>query len=111
MLTRDRDVLKRRIVTRGYCVRRDRPPEQLGEVIARFDLRDRVAPFTRCPRCNGLLEDVDKAEIIDRLEPLTRRHYERFRRCRDCDQVYWRGSHVAPIERLIERARRDPVRA
>lgn len=103
LLTRDRDVLKRRIVTRGYWVRHDRPRDQLPEVIARFDLYHALAPFTRCPRCNGLLEDVDKAAIVDRLEPLTRRHYDRFRICADCGQIYWRGSHVQRIERLIEK--------
>lgn len=102
LLTRDRDVLKRRIVTRGYWVRHDRPRDQLAEVIARFDLYHAIAPFTRCPRCNGLLEDVDKADIAHRLEPGTRRHYERFRICGDCGQLYWRGSHVQRIERLIE---------
>jgi sulfur carrier protein ThiS len=62
LLTRDRDVLKRRIVTHGYFVRSDRPRTQVGEVLRRFDLHDDVAPFTRCSRCNGPLHDIDKAQ-------------------------------------------------
>ena len=105
LLTRDRDVLKRRIVTHGYFVRHDLPREQLAEVCNRFDLHDAIAPFTRCSRCNGRLRDVDKHDIVDRLEPLTRRHYDRFRMCTDCGRVYWHGSHVQHIERLIDAVR------
>jgi len=103
LLTRDRNLLKRRIVTHGYCVRHDDPREQLAEVFRRFDLTGAAQPFTRCARCNGLLEDVDKSEIAHRLQPLTRKHYEEFRRCTGCGHVYWRGSHVASmLERITE---------
>lgn len=101
LLTRDRDVLKRRIVTHGYFVRSDDPGRQLVEVFRRFDLESSIAPFTRCSRCNGLLQDVDKDSIEHRLEPLTRRYYEQFRICADCGQIYWRGSHVERIEDLL----------
>ncbi|MDZ7829654.1 MAG: Mut7-C RNAse domain-containing protein [Halofilum sp. (in: g-proteobacteria)] len=105
LLTRDRDVLKRRIVTHGCFVRSDRPREQLGEVLRRFDLHDQVTPFTRCSRCNGLLRDIDKAGIEYRLEPLTRRYYQHFRICTACGRLYWEGSHVPHIERLLARIR------
>ena len=101
LLTRDRDVLKRRVVTHGYFVRNDRPRRQLAEVFARFDLYDAVAPMTRCSRCNGLLHAVDKDEIEHRLRPLTRHYYDEFRMCGDCGRIYWHGSHVQHIERLL----------
>ena len=105
LLTRDRNLLKRRIITHGYCVRHDDPREQLAEVFRRFDLAGMVEPFTRCARCNGLLEDVDKAEIEDRLEPLTREYYDVFRRCTECGHIYWRGSHIAAIQKRIAELR------
>ena len=48
LLTRDRALLKRRAITRGLFVRSDHPQEQTLEVIRRLDLRQRLAPFTRC---------------------------------------------------------------
>lgn len=104
LLTRDRRLLRRRIITHGYCVRHDRPRDQLPEVLTRFQLHGLAAPFTRCARCNGPLHDVDKAAIADRLEPLTRRHFDSFRMCGCCGHIYWRGSHVERIERLIRGA-------
>ena len=105
LLTRDRDVLKRRIVTHGYWIRSDAPRDQLAEVFRRFDLPGAAAPFTRCARCNGPLRDVAKAEIEHRLEPLTRRYYDAFRICTGCGRVYWRGTHIERMEWLLEAIR------
>ncbi len=101
LLTRDRGLLKRRAVSHGYFVRSDDPERQLAEVVRHFDLAGSIAPLTRCPRCNAPLELVAKAEILDRLLPKTRAHYDEFRRCPSCGQIYWRGSHYTRIERLI----------
>ena len=102
LLTRDRGLLKRRAVTHGMFVHSDDPDEQTVEVIRRLDLGERLAPLTRCVRCNGELVAVGKDEVIDRLEPLTRRYYDDFVRCADCGRIYWPGSHHAKLLRLVE---------
>lgn len=105
VLTRDRGLLKRRDVTHGLFVRSDRPVDQAVEVVRRLDLAGRLAPFTRCLRCGGDLVPVPKDEVLDRLEPLTRRHYDEFRRCTGCGQVYWRGSHHEHLSELVGQMR------
>jgi len=102
VLTRDRALLQRRIITRGYFVREVRPRWQVKEVLARFDLYRLVSPFKRCIHCNGILQAVDKQAIEDRLEPKTRQYFESFMRCSLCGQLYWQGSHHARSLRLIE---------
>jgi len=64
ILTRDTNLLKRRTVTHGYWVRATDPIDQAREVLQRFDLREQVLPFSRCLRCNGRLQPVDKEEIL-----------------------------------------------
>lgn len=103
LLTRDRGLLKRNLVRRGYCIRTHQPREQVLEVINRFNLKTLVKPFQRCPRCNGLLESVNKTEILDRLEPLTRLYYDEFDRCTQCRQIYWKGSHYERMLPFIEK--------
>ncbi len=103
LLTRDRGLLKRRIVRRGYSVRATDPWAQLEEVIKRFNLYDLLAPFSRCAACNGLLHGVEKALIFDELPAKTAQHYDEFRRCSNCGRLYWRGSHYEQIDRLVER--------
>jgi uncharacterized protein with PIN domain len=103
LLTRDRGLLKRRAITHGLLVRSQQPEEQTLEVIRRLDLRERLAPLTRCLRCNGELVTVPKDEVIDRLEALTRRYYDEFSRCTNCGQIYWAGSHHARLVGLVTR--------
>lgn len=93
LLTRDRKLLMRNVVQSGYLPRSDQAAEQLEEVMKRFDLFDSVQPYTRCINCNGILDSVPKEEIIDQLEPLTKKYFNDFSRCPDCGKIYWRGSH------------------
>jgi uncharacterized protein len=103
LLTRDRGLLKRSLVTYGYHVWATDPERQLEEVLARFNLHGAIAPFSRCLRCNSRLEPVPKAEIVDRLEPKTKRYYDEFAICRACDRIFWKGSHHDHMHRIVER--------
>ncbi len=103
LLTRDRGLLKRRMVTHGCYVRETDPERQVAALLRRFDLYRAAAPFCRCLRCNGLLEAVPKEAVLDRLQPKTRQYYDEFSRCRACDRVYWRGSHHERMARFVER--------
>lgn len=107
LLTRDRRLLMHTIVKIGYCPRSQNADEQTVEVIRRFNLLDSLAPFTRCVRCNAPVRNVSKAEIIERLEPLTKIYYEQFRRCTGCGQLYWAGSHFSKLQKRLERIRAD----
>ncbi len=102
LLTRDRGLLRRAAVVRGRWMRSDRPSEQLDEVVARYGLAASARPFSRCIRCGARLETVRREDVLDRLEPLTRRYFREFARCPGCGRVYWAGSHHARMSRLIE---------
>jgi uncharacterized protein len=105
LLTRDRRLLMHAIVQTGYCPRSQNADEQTIEVIQRFDLVGSIAPFTRCLRCNASLQNVAKADVIEKLEPLTKTYYEEFRRCTGCGQIYWAGSHFSELQRRLEKIR------
>lgn len=102
ILTHDLGILKNKLVTHGYWIRSQLPGEQLKEVLARFDLKNLIRPFTRCIECNGVLAEVPKNEIIDRLLAKTRQYYEDYKKCPDCDRVYWEGSHFDKMKINIE---------
>lgn len=105
LLTRDRGLLKRNLVSHGYCIRSTDPEKQLIEVIRRFDLLESMRPFSRCLLCNNPIKPIEKAQIIDRLQSNTKRYYDEFHICSGCNQIYWRGSHYQRMERLLERVR------
>ena len=102
LLTRDVGLLKRREVQAGYCVRSQKPHEQLREVARRFALQPHFTPFQRCMECNAPLDPVSKAEISHLLPPHTRETKSEFSQCRHCRKIYWRGSHHARMLGWIE---------
>lgn len=105
LLTRDKRLLMRNQVARGYWLRSKVPRRQLEEVVHRYRLAGAIRPFQRCMRCNEPLLPVKKEVILDRLEPLTRRYFDEFHLCPACDKVYWKGSHYERMRLLIEQVR------
>lgn len=103
ILTRDGGLLKRRDVTHGYLVRSQKPTEQAAEVLRRFDLAGRIAPFLRCTACNGIIEGVPREAVEAKLEPGTRAAFDEFFRCRECGRIYWKGSHYEAMQEKIDR--------
>jgi len=101
LLTRDRQLLKRRAVLQGYWVRSVNPVAQAQEVVGRFDLHNQVQPFTRCLSCNGLLQAVDKAEVLHQVPPRVARWREDYYRCTSCGKLYWQGTHFPRLEASV----------
>jgi uncharacterized protein len=102
LLTRDRRLLMHRVVQTGYYPRSQHSIEQTAEVIKRFSLTQKLAPFQRCLQCNERLNPVPKEAVLEKLEPLTRLYYHEFRRCPKCGQIYWRGSHFDRLQKRVE---------
>lgn len=103
LLTRDRGLLKRGIVDHGYWVRSDDPLEQAREVVRRFDLADKARPFSLCLSCGGELQPVDKESVLPRIPPRVRAWRDEFLLCRQCNKLYWRGTHHARLTSTVER--------
>ena len=97
LLTRDHLLSQTRAVPVYFVVARD-VREQIVEVVRALGLAPDAAKFfTRCTLCNASLESVEESTIADRVPPKVRDRHVHFVRCVDCDQVYWRGSHVDRI--------------
>lgn len=105
LLTRDVELLKHGSLTHGYCVRATDPREQVTEIIRRFRLGRRLAPFSRCMACNGELAPVAKKDVAHRLLPETRSHVDDFVMCGSCGKVYWQGAHHPELSRIVAAAR------
>jgi len=104
ILTRDRGLLKQRLVTHGYYVRQTEPEEQLREVVHALQLLANLRPFTRCRECNAELREVPKADVLARLPEKVRGAYDRFQLCPGCGRIYWEGTHYERLRRLLDLA-------
>lgn len=103
LLSRDHGLLMRKNVDYGYFIKSVDPQKQLKEVINRYDLIDYINKASRCPKCNQILKRIEKDKILDRLEPKTKKYFDKFYICPDCDQIYWQGSHFNRIDKMIEK--------
>lgn len=103
VLTRDVGLLKLKAITWGYWLRSQHPQIQLAEVIQYFQLRQQLAPFTRCLECNAGIVAVTKESVWDLLPPNTRRYFQEFYQCTHCKRVYWKGSHFERMQAFVDR--------
>jgi uncharacterized protein with PIN domain len=101
ILTRDKGLLMRNSVQRGYWVRNTGVKDQVFEIIRKFDFYSFISPFKRCMECNGLIEPVSKESITSLIQPGTRKYYNEFFRCTGCRKIYWKGSHYGRMNQFI----------
>lgn len=102
LLTCDLKLLMRKQVEHGYLLRSRQPRQQIGEVLKHFRLFDHECEFARCLRCNGIILQVDKQEIVSQLLPLTSKYYDEFFQCEQCKKIYWEGSHYKKMQAMVE---------
>ena len=101
LLTRDRGLLKRSIVTHGYLVRSMEPRDQVEEVLSRFDLFNSIRPFTRCMQCNQELTGASTDEVKDQVPERVLEYCSEFSRCPGCERIYWKGTHYREMINFI----------
>jgi len=93
VLTRDRQLLKRRGITHGCYMRAQDPEQQLRELFDRLDLARAARPFTRCLMCNGTLRAAQRDRVAAAVPRAVAERYPRFAVCDGCARVFWEGSH------------------
>lgn len=104
VLTRDRELLKRREVEQGAYLHAIRPDAQLRELSARLRLAPLARPFTLCLECNLPLRPVLKADVAERLPESVRLREDALTLCDGCGRVFWQGSHHRRMLAMLERA-------
>jgi uncharacterized protein with PIN domain len=110
LLTRDADMMRRRVIASGavraILLRDDRVQEQVRQVVSDLDLGPGQGPparaLSRCLDCNVELEPRSRTAVLDRLPPHVRATQTRFSECPGCARVYWPGTHWQRMRERIE---------
>lgn len=103
ILTRDRCIVKRKNVGDHLLIWSDHLPEQILEFIKVFEIDTLDSAFTRCIRCNTLLEEVEKSSLKDQIPPYVWKTQNEFRRCNNCKRIYWAGTHRENAESFLRK--------
>ena len=84
-------------------------PSQLRQLIRDLAL-DWENGFSRCVRCNQLLDPVEKDDVAGRLPHYVFQNHQNFMECSQCHRLYWQGTHwsgmvsrLAQVCREVER--------
>ena len=102
ILTKSRKLLKFKDVTHGIFIRPGTITEQVRRIIDYLDIKDNIKPFSRCLRCNTLLNIVLKEKILDRIPPKTKEFCDEYVQCQSCDKIYWKGTHFINMIKFVK---------
>ncbi len=58
--------------------------------------------FRRCVECNVLLEDIEKEEVRDKVPEYVFQTQEVFKRCPQCQKIFWQGTHWDMVGKWLE---------
>ncbi len=109
ILSRDRQIMKRRAITTGklkaILIRNDEPELQMRQVIGELGLDSKSRPFTICLECNQALVERDKGEVKDLVPPYVYQTQSQFMQCPACHRIYWRGTHWQAMTERLKRFR------
>jgi len=101
LLTRDRELTRRRGFEHLF-VESDSLEKQIKQVVTELPL-EAEQPFSRCPVCNTLLQQVEKSSVRERVPPFIFRTQDQFSLCPQCNRIYWRGTHWAKMRKELAR--------
>ncbi len=103
VLSRDRELLKRKKIQHSLLIASTDPFQQLVQVLSAFELFDTMKPFSRCSACGEYLEQVTEEQVYDQLPQAVRNKYTIFYRCPACGKLFWKGDHLRTIQPLLEK--------
>jgi uncharacterized protein with PIN domain len=109
VLTRDTEIIKRRIVSSGdlrvILIEDEDPDQQVVQVIREADLAVSFKPFSRCLDCNSTLESRLKRELKEKVPAYVYKTQSYFKECPECHNIYWPGSHWEAMVHRIKQFR------
>jgi uncharacterized protein with PIN domain len=104
LLTRDRDLTKRRVIqtglVRAILIRDDDVTAQLRQVFAELSLELKDS-LTRCIECNSELQPREAINVAERVPLYVRKTQTRYSECPDCRRLYWAGTHWRRMREVL----------
>jgi uncharacterized protein with PIN domain len=107
ILTRDTQIMKRRLVTSGklktILIQSDKSELQIRQVIDNLRLDCQFRPFTICLECNQPLVAKNREDVVDLVPQYVFQTQHHYLQCPTCDRIYWRGTHWQSMTQKLER--------
>jgi len=107
ILTRDTQIIKRRVVTNGQLkvllIQSDKPELQMHQVIEALHLECQFNPFTLCLECNQPLVEKSKQQVKELVPHYVFQTQDQYMECPVCHRIYWRGTHWQAMTKRLRK--------
>jgi uncharacterized protein with PIN domain len=107
ILTKDSQIMKRRLVTSGKLkvlfIEGDDPELQIQQVVNYLNLDYRFKPFSICLECNTKLTRKDKKDVKNQVPPHVYETQEYYMECPSCHRIYWKGTHWQAMNEELDK--------
>ncbi len=81
-------------------------PFQLREFISESGAKPRVLSPSLCTACGSALKRVPKKSVEAEVYPRVYERNKLFWRCTKCKKLYWKGTHLKGIKKILGRVSR-----
>ena len=75
--------------------------DQLIEIAKKINYTKFTLEHSRCSICNGVINIISKDQITQKIPLRIVKSMEKFWQCDRCEHIYWIGSHIINLERLV----------
>ena len=107
VLTRDTQIMKRRLIKKGQVkallITSDNVEEQLKQVIDSLNLTPSPQLFAICVECDEPLVEKRKEEVRDSVPEYVYQTQNEYMECPCCHRVYWKGTHWQAMKGRIKK--------
>ncbi len=107
ILTRDTQIMRRRVVTNGrlmaILIKSDEPERQMRQLVETVNLDCQFRTFTICLECNQPLEERSQQQVKGLVPPYVFQTQSQYMECPACHRIYWRGTHWQAMTRKLEK--------
>ncbi len=114
ILTKDGELYSRslRLNIPCFLITSENEPENLIAIMKEYDI-DYIFPITnkqtRCTLCNGALGTVTKSSsfILYNVPKKVLENVNSFYKCISCLRIYWNGTHIKEINKLVDKINKN----
>lgn len=77
--------------------------KQIREIINKLNLKSVQinGDKARCTKCNSKTNLVDKKNLNNKLPIRILEFNEKFWECKSCDKIFWEGTHIKNLQKLV----------
>jgi uncharacterized protein with PIN domain len=105
IISRDEELIQKaqKIGLETIFLKNNEEIEQFHEIIRELNLKTIQinGDKARCPKCNSETNPIDKKNIQEKVPNKVLENNEKFWMCDNCDQIFWEGTHIRNLQKLV----------